>query len=158
MADGSAPPPGVPGFTLISKTQGFPDTSVAGSDFVEYHGTRMPLSDDSGVTCRIVDFPPLPPNAPDEINFVGNSWPKRNLMADSTTKDASHAEQRYWCGIVRQYHLFIGQRRSKRCWCWRCRCAARNESCESLSDYPFDYIGSIRHLDLGSKEMSMTKH
>jgi hypothetical protein len=69
--DGSAPPPSVPGFINIAKTHGFPDTSVAQGDvFTDYYGKQMPLTDDTGVTCRIVDFPPLPEDAPDEINFV----------------------------------------------------------------------------------------
>jgi hypothetical protein len=69
-SDGSPPPPGMPGFTIIGKTEGFPDTSVNHEQMTEHHGKRMPLSDDSGVTCRVVDFPPLPPNAPPEFRFM----------------------------------------------------------------------------------------
>ena len=59
VEDGSAPPAGsvVPGFTLIHKTEGQP-VKVQGKP-TEYHGVKIPLSDSSGVTCRIVDFPPV---------------------------------------------------------------------------------------------------
>jgi hypothetical protein len=74
--DGTPPPPTVPGFTLIGKTSGLPDTSVNDVAFTDLHGTRQPLSDDAGVTCRVVTFPPLPPNAPEEVNFMHRtqSW------------------------------------------------------------------------------------
>lgn len=72
--DGSAPPPGVPGFTLIGKTRGVPDTSVTEDEVEEYHGKRMPLSDDGGVTCRVVHFTPLPQGATtEEVDFVSIS-------------------------------------------------------------------------------------
>ena len=74
--DGTPPPPTVPGFSLIGKTSGIPDTSVNDVSFTDLHGTRQPLSDDAGVTCRVVTFPPLPPDAPEEVNFMHRtqSW------------------------------------------------------------------------------------
>lgn len=34
------------------------------------------MSDDAGVTCRVVTFPPLPKDAPEEVNFMHRtqSW------------------------------------------------------------------------------------
>ena len=57
--DGSPPPPGgpVPGFTLIHRTEGFP-AKVQGP-VQDLHGKRIHLSDSTGTTCRIVDFPPI---------------------------------------------------------------------------------------------------
>lgn len=58
IEDGSPPAPGttIPGFVLIHKTEGYP-AKVQGPP-VEYHGKIIPLSDESGAVCRIVDFPP----------------------------------------------------------------------------------------------------
>lgn len=66
----------MPGFTLIGKTSGLPDTSVNDAAFTDLHGTRQPLSDDAGVTCRVVTFPPMPADAPEEVNFMHRtqSW------------------------------------------------------------------------------------
>ena len=34
------------------------------------HGKKIDLSDQSGVTCRVVDFPPIPADATDHVNFM----------------------------------------------------------------------------------------
>lgn len=59
----------MPGFVTVAKSQGFPDTTN-NSGFTNLHGKKLPLTDDSGVTCRFVDFPPLPEDAPDFVNFM----------------------------------------------------------------------------------------
>ncbi len=71
VSDGSAPTGLIPGFITIAKTTNFPDTSV-NKPFVDLHGKKLPLSDDSGVTCRIVDFPPVPAEmlSSDTVNFM----------------------------------------------------------------------------------------
>jgi hypothetical protein len=70
-SDGSAPYGLIPGFTTLARTQDFPDTSV-NKPFVELHGKKLPLTVDEGVTCRTVDFPPVPAEAmkSDTVNFM----------------------------------------------------------------------------------------
>jgi mannose-6-phosphate isomerase-like protein (cupin superfamily) len=68
----------VPGFTLIGKTTGIPDTSVNATSTTEYHGTRVDLADPDAVTVRLVTFPPMPQGVdlPEEVNFMHRtqSW------------------------------------------------------------------------------------
>ena len=61
--DGSAPPAGstIPGFTVIHKAEGYP-APIQGP-VTEYHSKIIPLVDESGSICRIVDFPPIPEDA-----------------------------------------------------------------------------------------------
>lgn len=37
--------------------------------FTDYHGKKIPLTDRSGVVCRIVDFPAVG-DAPEEVNIM----------------------------------------------------------------------------------------
>jgi hypothetical protein len=68
----------VPGFTVIGKTTGVPDTSVNSPQITEYHGTRVDLADPNAVTVRVVTFPPHPQDQqlPEEVNFMHRtqSW------------------------------------------------------------------------------------
>jgi len=62
------PPTGIiPGFTNLYKTDGIP--ANAQGPFVEVHGKRVGLVDQSGVFCRIVDFPATG-DAPDDVNIM----------------------------------------------------------------------------------------
>ncbi|KAK4943717.1 hypothetical protein LTR10_016814 [Elasticomyces elasticus] len=65
--EGNPPSGPIPGFTNIAKTDGMPAKSQ--TPFVDYHGKKIGLVDQSGVFCRIVDFPAVG-DAPDEANFM----------------------------------------------------------------------------------------
>ncbi|KIW44276.1 hypothetical protein, variant [Exophiala oligosperma] len=62
------PPTGIiPGFTNLYKTDGIP--AKAQTPFVDVHGKKIGLVDQSGVYCRIVDFPATG-DASDNVNIM----------------------------------------------------------------------------------------
>lgn len=67
--DGTPPTGVIPGFTTIFRTDGVPATLGPGNQFADYHGQMIPLSDASGVVCRIVDFPAVG-DAPESVNYM----------------------------------------------------------------------------------------
>ncbi|KAK5071457.1 hypothetical protein LTR64_004765 [Lithohypha guttulata] len=64
---GGPPPPNslVPGFTSIFRTDGHP--ASAQGPWTDPHGQMQNLVSNEGVVCRIVDFPPVPKDAPREL-------------------------------------------------------------------------------------------
>ncbi|KAK7890489.1 hypothetical protein LTR67_008376 [Exophiala xenobiotica] len=66
--EGRPPPKGIiPGFTNLYKTDGIP--AKAQIPFVDVHGKKIGLVDQSGVFCRIVDFPATG-DTPDDVNVM----------------------------------------------------------------------------------------
>jgi hypothetical protein len=66
--EGRPPPKGIiPGFTNLYKTDGIP--AKAQTPFVDVHGKKIGLVDQSGVFCRIVDFPATG-DTPDDVNIM----------------------------------------------------------------------------------------
>ncbi|KAK5211204.1 hypothetical protein LTR47_008076 [Exophiala xenobiotica] len=66
--EGRPPPNGIiPGFTNLYKTEGIP--AKAQTPFVDVHGKKIGLVDQSGVFCRIVDFPATG-DTPDDVNIM----------------------------------------------------------------------------------------
>ncbi|KAK5191644.1 hypothetical protein LTR96_004407 [Exophiala xenobiotica] len=66
--EGRPPPNGIiPGFTNLYKTDGIP--AKAQTPFVDVHGKKIGLVDQSGVFCRIVDFPATG-DTPDDVNIM----------------------------------------------------------------------------------------
>lgn len=65
--NGGAVPPDslIPGFTSIFRTDGHP--ASAQGPWTDPHGKMQNLVSDDGVMCRIVDFPPVPDDAPQEL-------------------------------------------------------------------------------------------
>ena len=66
-ADGSPPEGIIPGFTTIFRTEGSPAQSQG--PWTDHHGKKIPLTNQSGVVCRIVDFPPVF-STPDSVNIM----------------------------------------------------------------------------------------
>jgi len=65
---GRPPPKGIiPGFTNLYKTDGIP--AKAQTPFVDVHGKKNGLVDQSGVFCRFVDFP-VTGDTPDDVNIM----------------------------------------------------------------------------------------
>ncbi|KAK5101193.1 hypothetical protein LTS08_004799 [Lithohypha guttulata] len=64
---GGPPPPNslIPGFTSIFRTDGHP--ASAQGPWTDPHGQMQNLVSNEGVVCRIVDFPPVPEDAPREL-------------------------------------------------------------------------------------------
>lgn len=58
----------IPGFTSIFRTDGHPAT--AQGSWQDPHGKMQNLVGTEGVMCRIVDFPPVPADAPESVNFM----------------------------------------------------------------------------------------
>lgn len=66
---GPVPPDSLtPGFTSIYRTDAHP-ASAQGS-WHDPHGRMQNLVGGEGVMCRFVDFPPVPPDAPQSVNFM----------------------------------------------------------------------------------------
>ncbi|KAL6251602.1 hypothetical protein RBB50_001812 [Rhinocladiella similis] len=66
-SEGNPPTGIIPGFTNLYKTDGIP--AKAQTPFVDVHGKKIGLVDQSGVFCRIVDFPATG-DAPDSVNTM----------------------------------------------------------------------------------------
>ncbi|KAJ9651248.1 hypothetical protein H2198_009477 [Neophaeococcomyces mojaviensis] len=63
------PPTGIiPGFTSIFRTTKHP--ADAQGPWADPHGGMQDLVGKEGVVCRIVDFPPIPADHPDDVNFM----------------------------------------------------------------------------------------
>lgn len=60
----------IPGFTSIFRTDGHP-ASAQGS-WTDPHGKMQNLVGGEGVMCRVVDFPPVPEDAPAEVKDLVN--------------------------------------------------------------------------------------
>ena len=52
----------------IHRTTSIPDNPHL--PFTDLHGRKLPLSTPDTVTCRIVDFPPVPADTADKVNFM----------------------------------------------------------------------------------------